>query len=229
MANRDDNGSTMEPSRSSSRLQRKSAMVKTEEPELDPTKNSSKMGDTSSATKRSSACLNGSLTFNTEDPYVELWRGNVVGREAKELFETIEHCYPYTFQKVQIRVTPFWLASGGGGDKRSPARFERLGEFRIRSLVGPQENMVARLKFGNEALPKEWMALEKSLGAKKEMVDELLKQLMGAHEMYVKAESEYKAATKDRDKKWEEMVQEYGPDFDRVLNDCLGFGMLRGY
>ncbi|KAL7617067.1 hypothetical protein Lser_V15G01709 [Lactuca serriola] len=260
MDNKDDNRSTNELSRSSSQEQRKLASVKTEESQFDPIKSFSKRGETSY--KRSSACLDGSLTLKTEDPYVlmqtempekktceephgtvEIWRGNVVGREAKELFEAVEHRYPNTFQRVQIRVTPFWL----GNLKELHATIKRFMGLTVDTLAQEQItglwqdfkdlealgfdlswahkrlNMVARLKFGNEPLQKELMVLEHSLGPLKERVDEIMKQLLKAHDMYMKALSEYEDATKARNKKVEEMTRVFGPDFHRVLQDRLGY------
>ncbi|KAL7617749.1 hypothetical protein Lser_V15G01656 [Lactuca serriola] len=272
VSTRRDTRSTKKVSESSSLLQRNLSLVKTEEPQLDdPTQNSSKrVGETTSAaSKRSSACLDTQPTLKTEDPYtvmqtdipaekktpegshgaVDLWRGIAVGREVKELLEAVEHCYPHTFQRVQIRVTRFWL----GNLNELHVAIKRFMESSVDVLMEEEItgfhqdfkdleslgfdltwahkrlNMVARLKFGNEPLHKEFMALEQSLGPLKERVDGTRKQLLEFHNMYRKASSEYEDATKARNKKAEEVAQEFGPDFDRILKDRLGFGMLPGY
>ncbi|KAI3512358.1 hypothetical protein L1887_19673 [Cichorium endivia] len=200
---------------------------------------------------RSSPLFDGSLTLKTEDldGTVELWQGNAVGMEAKELFEAVEQCYPNTFQQVQIRVKPFWLSNLKelhavikafmeapvdalvedqiNGFRQDFKDFERLG-FDL-SWAHKRLDMVARLKFGNEPLQKELIALEDSLGPLKEEADKRMEELDKAYNMWTKAKLEYDTVMEARNKKAEEMVQEFGPDFDRVLKDRLGFGMLPDY
>lgn len=52
---------------------------------------------------------------------------------------------------------------------------------------------------------------------------------MEAHEMWNKARLEYDNAAKARDKKVDEMVEEFGAEYDLLLKAHLGFGMLPGY
>ncbi|KAL7617753.1 hypothetical protein Lser_V15G01651 [Lactuca serriola] len=264
MVNKHDNQSSTEVSKSPRQLQRKlDSPVKPEEhPDLDPMKNSSKRRNTAAVS------LDGLLTPKNEDPDHTLmmqtdihipekrtpvddplWRGNVVGKEVKELLEAVEHHYPNTFQRVQIRVKPFWSAilegfhatikrfMGTSVDALTVDQIaslqedlKELEEFKFDlSWALKRLDMVNRLKFGNEPLHKELMALEDSLEPLKATVDMRWKQLMEAHDMYKRAVSEYENGIDARNKKTQEMEQMFGADFDRVLKGHLGFGLLPGY
>ncbi|CAH1442318.1 unnamed protein product [Lactuca virosa] len=255
--------SSKEVSKSSCQLQRKLDLVKTKEPEpIDPIKISSKRRSTASLS------LDGLLTPKNEDTdhtlmmqtdihipekrtLVDdpLWRGNAVGKEVKELLEAVEHHYPNTFQRVQIRVKPFWSAilegfhatikrfMGTSVDALTVDQIASLQED-LNELEGfkfdlswalKRLDIVDRLKFGNEPLQKELMALEDSLDPLKATVDMRWKQLMEARDMYKREVLEYENAIDARNKKTQEMEQMFGADFDRVLKSHLGFGLLPGY
>ncbi|CAH1447745.1 unnamed protein product [Lactuca virosa] len=225
-------------------MQRKFVSVKPEESELEPMKNSSKRR-TASVNIRSNESPKLSPSV---DQTVGMWRENNVGPEAKELLEAIERQYPDTFQGLQIRGKSVWLNML----KEFHMVIKRFMETSVDAMLEEditslQEdlnmfqgfgfdlswafkrlNMVNRLKFGNEPLQKELIALEGSLEPLQVRIRLRWKQLMEAHEMWNKAQFEYDNAAKARDKKVEEMVEEFGAEYDRVLKAHLGFGMLPG-
>ncbi|CAH1447746.1 unnamed protein product [Lactuca virosa] len=220
-------------------MQRKFVSVKPEESELEPMKNSSKRR-TASVNIRSNESPKLSPSV---DQTVGMWRENNVGPEAKELLEAIERQYPDTFQGLQIRGKSVWLNML----KEFHMVIKRFMETSVDAMLEEditslQEdlnmfqgfgfdlswafkrlNMVNRLKFGNEPLQKELIALEGSLEPLQVRIRLRWKQLMEAHEMWNKAQFEYDNAAKARDKKVEEMVEEFGAEYDRVLKAHLGF------
>ncbi|KAI3737907.1 hypothetical protein L2E82_27922 [Cichorium intybus] len=249
IANNDANRSTNETLKWTSQAQRTSVTVKTEEPELDPIKNSCKRRRTASVNIRSSPSMPEKKTTDDSDRFIGLWRGNDVGHEAKQLLEDIEHRYPNTFQRVQIRVKTTWLTilkdlhytiksfMETSVDALTEEQITGFNEdfnelegfgFDI-SWARKRLNMVDRLKFGKEPLQKEFMALEESLEPLKERVCGRWRQLMEAHDMWKKAQLEYDNAKDARDKKAQEMAKKFGDEFDRILKGHLGFGMLQGY
>ncbi|KAL7617754.1 hypothetical protein Lser_V15G01658 [Lactuca serriola] len=235
MANKDDNRSTNDAVRSTRRVKIKLDHVKTEDPEPDPIDNSSKRRKTDSV----------------DDPHGNegMWRGNVVGPEAKELLQAVEKQYPNTFQGVQIRAKPIWLnilkelhlgiksfmetsvdelvEEKITGFQEDFEEFEKFG-FDL-SWARKRLDMVDRLKFGKEPLQNELNALEESLEPLKERVKRHLKQIMEAHDMWKKAQLEYDNVKDARDKKAQEVELKFGAEYDRVLKGHLGFGMLPGY
>ncbi|CAH1442326.1 unnamed protein product [Lactuca virosa] len=115
----------------------------------------------------------------------------LVWEEAEELLEVVEHSYPTTFQKVQIRVKPIRSAiledfhatikrfMGASVDALTreqiaslPEDLEELEEFKFDLSWGNKRlDMVDKLKFGNDPLHKEFMPLEESLEPLKATVD----------------------------------------------------------
>ncbi|KAL4560200.1 hypothetical protein LXL04_032349 [Taraxacum kok-saghyz] len=246
MANKDANPSNNKVPIWNSEMQRKLVEVKIEESELDPIKNSSKKQRTASMAVRSSPPTDSSPELF---PSVDgVWRGNVVGKEAKKLLEAVEHQYPNTFQGLQIRGKPIWVkmlkelhlvikrfmeTSVDVITKEDITSFEEdLNDFKgfgfDLSWAHKRLDMVNRLKFGNEPLHKEFVCLEESLEPLRLRVGLQWKQLMEAHDMWKRAQLEYDNATNARDKKVEEMVNKFGAEFDRVLKGNLGSGMLPG-
>ncbi|KAL4560201.1 hypothetical protein LXL04_032350 [Taraxacum kok-saghyz] len=189
------------------------------------------------------------LTADTSaDPHEGMWRGNVVGPEVKKLLETVEHQYPTTFEKVQIRAKDMWISIlkefhavvkgfleasvevldlGRLGSLREDLKeLERFG-FDM-SWAHKRMDMVERLKFGKEPLGKELVALEESLKPLKERLGGRWKEYVEAREMLKAAQLEYDNASEALKKKAREVAHKFGDGYDQVLKGNLGFGMLEG-
>ncbi|KAK9073448.1 hypothetical protein SSX86_007772 [Deinandra increscens subsp. villosa] len=156
---------------------------------------------------------------------VGLWKGNDVGRVAKELLQAVENRFPHTFAP-QIRSTPYWLSILKGlhlfikgfvetvvdaltQDQVTVFEAE-LNDFEMfgfdLSWARKRLDMVKVLKFGNHPLRLEWLE---------------------ANARLEKARLEYESATNARKNKALEMAEKFGAEYD-VLNGTLGFGMLPG-
>ncbi|XP_076895110.1 lysine-specific demethylase JMJ26-like [Bidens hawaiensis] len=179
------------------------------------------------------------MDTNTSEEPIGVWKGN--GLQQKRL-QAVNHRYPDTFKGLQIRSKPYWLSL-----LKELHAFIRgflatsvdaLAEDQITSLevdlndfegfgfnlswARKRLDMVKNLKFGNDPLRPELMALEESfkLG---------YKELVEANERLETAWLNYNTAKDARNKKVNEAVQKFGAEYDDVLSHNLGFGMLPGY
>nr|KAJ0225078.1 hypothetical protein LSAT_V11C100017530 [Lactuca sativa] len=213
------------------------------------------VNDTESGDDSDQTSSNEWLTDHTHEasrtlmPDEGLWRGNVVGLEVKKLLEAVEHQYPNTFQGVQIRAKEMWISilkefhaviksfletsvDAVAEDRLANLRedlkeFERFG-FDL-SWAHKRIDMVEKLKFGNEPLQQELMALKESLEPLKERLGGRWKQFVEAQEMLKVAQLEYDNASDALKKKAREVAHKFGDEYDQVLKGHLGFGILQGY
>ncbi|PWA82973.1 jmjC domain-containing protein [Artemisia annua] len=173
-------------------------------------------------------------------------RENDGGLAKKELLQVVEQCYPDTIQRVQIRSKPMWQlilkelhllikcfveTSMDELTKYQLTKlqedfneFENLG-FNL-SWAQKKLDLVQKIRFGNEPLLQEIMALEESLKSSKQKFVEMKKQFEEAREKLEKTISNYDSVADARNNKARELAEarKFGDGHDGQL----GFNMLPG-
>ncbi|KAK9068351.1 hypothetical protein SSX86_012462 [Deinandra increscens subsp. villosa] len=153
--------------------------------------------------------------LSSEEAVVGFQQGN-----AEEILEAVEHCYPDTFQGVQIRSKPY-----------CPSILEGfhvfIRDFLETSVDALTDDQITRLeaelngfeRFGFDL----WWARERLDTVKNLKL--LHKELVEATARMEKARLDYDRARDSRNEK----AQRFGAEYDEVLNGNLGLGMLPGY
>ncbi|GKB67782.1 hypothetical protein Tco_0929194 [Tanacetum coccineum] len=178
----------------------------------------------------------------TSDETSRLWRGYKVGVEVKGLLQSVEHYYPDTFSNVKFTseriCLPFLELFHEVITCFIETSVDTLTEDDITSLTKALNDfdivnfdlswahkrlaMVKTLKFGKDPLQQELRVSVESL----QLVNDRL----------VERQNEYDAAfkkLKETQLEYNEMAQQmkerFGDDYNVVLSNRLGFGMLSEY
>lgn len=185
----------------------------------------------------------------TTDQTVGVWQDYDVGQEAKEFLNAVKLSYPNTFEGAHMRSNEIWLSIlkqfhvvvKGFIEKsidelteenittlhEDLKYFEKLG-FDL-SWAHQRLDMVEMIKFGDDPLRKELMALQESLEPLSESLVQPLKMFIEAYDIYKQVQLAYATTQDALNNKMHEVAQKFGVKYDRILKGPLGFDMLPGY